>query len=153
MLIKKQFDEAGGVARVHVKHTGTKREQNFSHRLVAQAVSDGWMKIEGDTLTVKADPEDLVYRLARQPGYYCSSNGERIPISEMAWAQKQSQPQAHLARREALAWLADNGKAETDYEVTNAYECVLADQLHDKFRAVAGPKGQIVAAHKLQQEG
>lgn len=150
MLLKRKFDEARRCTHVLVKHTGASARQNFSHRLVEQALVDGWMQIQGDTLVIRAEPEDLTFRLLRTPGYYCSSSGDRIPVSTLAWSSPQ---RGVLARREALAWLATNGKAEHDYEVTNAYDCVLCEEQHEKFGAVAGPKGQIVAAHRLQQEG
>lgn len=147
MLLQRQYDGDGAVSHVVVKHTGASAEQNFSNRLVEQAVVDGWMSIDGDHLTVKTDGEPLVYDLKRTPGYYCTSTGERIPVSAIAWASAQ---RGVLARKEALRWLEAKGLPATDYEVTNAYECVLCDEHHDKFRAVIGPKGQVMAAHKLE---
>jgi len=85
------------------------------------------------------------------PGYYCKSTGERIPVSPDAWAELFSaRPgQANMARREALTFLADKGKAADDYEVTMAYECVLAADQHEKFHGVRAISGNVVAAHTL----
>jgi hypothetical protein len=34
--------------------------------------------------------------------------------------------------------------------VTNAYECVLAREQHDRFRAVLDAKGRVVGNHNLE---
>lgn len=151
MLMKRQHDSAGKCTHVLVKHTGTGPAQNFSRRLVLQAVTDGWMQITGSTLTIKAEPEDLFYAIKRQPGYYCISTGERIPVDELAWSQMLQTGRGDLSRQQALAWLAANGKQASDYEVTMAYECVLGDAQHAKFRAVTAVSGNLVAAY--MQEG
>lgn len=155
MLMQRQYNGAGKCTHVLVKHSGTEPEQNFSRRLVLQAVTDGWMKIDGapgsQTLTIKAEPEDLFYAVKRQPGYYCISTGERIPVDDLAWSQMLQTGVGDLSRQQALAWLASKGKAATDYEVTMAYECVLGAAQHEKFRAVAAVSGNLVAAY--MQEG
>lgn len=147
MLMQRQYDHAGKCTHVTVKHTGTSPEQNFSHRLVENGVADGWIEMGGSSLVIKTDGEPLRYEIKRTPGYYCSSTGERIPVSAMAWA---SQRRGELASREAMFWLAKAGKAPTDYEVTNAYECVLAREQHDRFRAVLDAKGRVVGNHTLE---
>lgn len=151
MLMQRQYDGAGKCTHVLVKHTGTEPAQNFSRRLVLQAVTDGWMQITGSTLTIKAEPEDLFYAIKRQPGYYCISTGERIPVDDLAWSQMLQTGRGDLSRQQALAWLASKGKPATDYEVTMAYECVLGDAQHEKFRAVHAISGNLIAAYK--QEG
>lgn len=147
MLLKRIYASDGTVSGVEIKNTGVSREQNFSHRLVEQAIVEGWAILEGNTLTLRGEPEDLVYTVKRTPGYYCTSTGERIPISAVAWGSPQ---RGVLARKEALTWLLARGKAASDYEVTNAYECVLAEHQHNKFHAVTDPKGRIVGAHLLE---
>lgn len=147
MLMQRQFSKGGKCTHVIVKHTGIEPEQNFSHRLVEQAVAEGWMRIDGTVLTVKAEPEDLVYTLKRRPGYYCSTTGERIPISDLAMGRMRATGIGDLTRQEALAWLASKGRAGGGYEVTNAYECVLGDEQHDQFRAVRAVSGNVVAAY------
>lgn len=151
MLMQRQHDSAGKCTHVLVKHTGTEPAQNFSRRLVLQAVTDGWMKIDGDKLTIKAEPESLVYALKRQPGYYCISTGERIPVDDLAWSQMLQTGRGDLSRQQALAWLASKGKAAGDYEVTMAYEGVLGEAQHEKFRAVHAVSGNLIAAY--MQEG
>ena len=91
----------------------------------------------------------LVYTLLREPGYYCKSTGERIPISAAAWARAKTVA-GDLSRREALNWLATRGLAEDDYEVTQAYEVELAEDAHAKYRGVPSPCGRLVAAHTLE---
>jgi hypothetical protein len=147
MLLKRIYADDGSVSAIEIKHTGTSREQNFSHRLIEQAIVDGWARLDGDTLTLRGQPEDLTYSVRRSPGYYCTSTGERIPVSAMAWASPQ---RGTLARKEALAWLAARGKPAGDYEVTNAYECVLDEAQHHQFHAVRDAKGRVVGAHELE---
>lgn len=150
MYLKRLYDDAGRVTSVEIRHTGVSAEQNFSRRMVLQACSDGWMRLAGDQLIVVGEPEDLVYTIKRAPGYYCVSTGERIPVSQLAWEQAVSQPAAVIASGEARAWLSGAGKAANDYEVTMAYECVLVEQQHEKFRAVKAVSGNPVAAHTLE---
>ena len=150
MYLKRLYDDAGRVSRVEIRHTGLSAEQNFSRRLVLQACGAGWMRLAGEQLLVVGDPEDLVYTIKRAPGYYCVSTGERIQVSQLAWEQAVSQPAAVLASAEARAWLAGAAKAANDYEVTMAYECVLSEQQHGKFRAVKAVSGNLVAAHTLE---
>lgn len=134
------------VTHVEVLDTGASPEQNFSHRLVEDGISQGWISLAPGTLTVRAVPEHLSYSVMREPGYYCKSTGQRIPITATAWA---SSRRGVLARAEAQRWLAANGKDAADYEVTNAYECVLNEEQHAKFRKVADAKGRLVGAHRL----
>lgn len=58
------------VKYVEIKHTGLHAEQHFSVKLIAQGVTDGWMVIDGNQLTIKAVPEDLRYTIVRVPGVY-----------------------------------------------------------------------------------
>lgn len=130
MELKRKYGPRGDVVGVEVRHTGANPEQNFSHRLIEQGMADGWVTMVGGTLRMKADPEDLVYDLLREPGYYCKSTGEQIPVSARAWG---SLNRGTLASIEARAWLRGKGLDERDYEVTNAYECVLSSEQHAKF--------------------
>lgn len=142
MLLKRIYAETAGdsgtaapvVSHVQIMHTGLQAAQNFSDRLVEQAVVDGWAVLYENKLVLKGDPEDLEYTVQRSPGYYCVSSGERIPISEMAWRRMKITGVGDLSQREAAAWLLTRGKAANDYEVCNAYECVLAEEQHAKFK-------------------
>lgn len=146
MELKRQYNSAGEVSRVTVGHTGLKPEQNFRRGLIETGIAQGWITLTGDTLVMAADPEDLVYTVKRTPGYFCTSTGEHIPISTMAWASSQRDV---LACLEARKWLAANGKAITDYKVGNDYRCVLNATQHEKFRTVRAVSGNLVAAHTI----
>lgn len=137
---------------VEVRHTGTNPEQNFSRRLVEQAVLAGLMRVEGDRLYLKTAPDqdDLGFTIRRAPGYYQASTGERIPIGEMAMTRMLRTGMGDLTRAEAVTWLTARGAPQTDYEVTNAYECVLDAEQHAMYRAVPDAKGRRVAAHTLE---
>ena len=137
MLLKRQHNTEGRCTHVQIQHTGIAPEQNFSRRLVLDAVTAGWMNIEGDRLRIKAEPQDLAYTINREPGYYCISSGQSIPIGELAWSQLVGTGQGVLSRKEALAWLAANGKREDDYAICMAYECVLDPEHHEAFKATA----------------
>lgn len=152
MKLKRQYDEAGACTHVLVIETGFTPEQNFSHRLVEEGVSARWIELdaEGRTLTMRAKPEDLVYQVLREPGYYCKSTGEAIPITRIAWDRMRATGVGDLTRREALTWLQRNGKQPHDYEVTNAYECVLSAEQHAKYCAVRTPSGDRAAACRVE---
>jgi hypothetical protein len=141
-----------GAMKVGVWHTGLKPEQNWSRRTVLRGMGEGWASLNADEteLTIRAEPEDLVYTVTRAPGYYCRSTGERIPISKFALEEVFTQMVAVMAAREAQAWCKANGKRSNDYEVTQAYECVLREDQHERFRGVPAPSGALVAAHTLE---
>lgn len=133
----------------HVKviETGVSREQNFSRRMVFAGLSEGWISLSPGTLMMKAEPEDLEYEVVREPGYYCVSSGERIPVSQLAWEIFLQSGVGTQSSQEAKAWLASHGKAANDYEITMAYECLLREDLHDKYKATTDAKGRTVAMH------
>lgn len=136
---------------VEVIHTGANPDQNFDDQMIDEAIVQGWAAISGDSLTIKTDGEPLRYMLLRGPGYYCKSTGQRIPISEKAWYRFRFASDSSASRPEALAWLVKNGKAETDYDISVTYQCVLDDEQHERFRAVRNADGELVAAHKVQE--
>lgn len=151
MKLTKQytFDEQGRpvVSHVEIGHTGLNPQQNFSHRLIERAIEEGWIQIASSQLTMRATPEDLVYDLVRAPGYYCKSTGAKIPTSEVAWEVFKAIGRGDRSRKEAVAWLQANSLSGDDYEVTHAYECVLNDAQHEKFKAVRSISGNLVAAY------
>jgi hypothetical protein len=149
MKLKRQFANGPDKPCTHmtVVHTGTHPEQNFSQRMVAHGLVEGWMRLDGGALYLKADGgEELRYVIRRSPGYYCKSSGEPIAVSAAAVAQLFA-GHGKLAAAEAQAWLAAHGKAPGDYEATWAYECVLDDAQHARYRAVRDVAGNPVAAH------
>ena len=71
MLLRKIYEkDAAGrpmrVKQVVIGHTGTHAEQSFSAKLVMAGLADGWVSLIGDTLTLKAYPEDLVYTVKKR---------------------------------------------------------------------------------------
>lgn len=133
MLLKRFYKTSPEGVRsfdyVSVAHTGTHPEQNFSDRLVAGAVAEGWMSLSRGKIIVHAQPEDLVYTIKRGPGVYCCFTGKKL--------DGQVEARAHVAKNFA-------GKPSPDksnpggYEVLHAYECVLDADQHDKFMAKPG---------------
>lgn len=152
MKLQKQYlinKEGRKVDYVDVIHTGICREQNFARRLVEDAVADGWMSIDGDVLIIKAQPEELVYKILRDPGYYCKSTQEKIPISHRAWVRILSTGKGDLSKKEAVLWLTKNQKPASDYEIITSYECILDEVLHEKYKAVRDLAGNVVAQSKI----
>lgn len=121
---------------VEVKHTGVHPEQNFSSRMVMNAVSEGWMVIEGDKLTIKTceHQPNLVYTINRSPGHYALQDGSRIPISDLAKEERQRTGIGRLSAKEALAYITAKGFTNKGYEVIDHFECVLDSALHDQFK-------------------
>lgn len=156
MLLKRHYDPdslAAGAPRIthfSIGHTGTTPEQNFGDDFVEAGTAAGWAVISGDVLTITTDAEPLVYAITRRPGYFCKSSGEPIPMSDRAWLKFRLGSDSSESRPLALAWLAANGKAEDDYDITTRYHCVLDAALHDKYRAVRTEAGITVAAHTLE---
>lgn len=152
MLLKRHFANGADKAATHVevKHSGLSPEQNFSDRLVDQAVKEGWMVVGDKTVTIKTDADPLNFALVRKPGYFCKSTGESIPVSEANWLRFRL-ANDQRASAEAKAWLAGKGLPANDYDITAAYHCVLDAKQHAKYRAVS-PGGGIpaVAAHTLE---
>ena len=69
--------------------------QRFSPDLVAAGVAQGWIVVEGNTLTVKNSvPNDdgsytvqnIVYRIVSRPGYYCCQCDAPVANAEDAKA-------------------------------------------------------------------
>lgn len=135
---------------VEVIHTGLTPEQNFDDGLILDGITEGWVTVSGDRLEMKTDAEPLVYAINRAPGYFCKSTGEAIPMSAPAWARFRYGNDSTASQAEARAWLSANGKEPNDYDIAVAYHCVLDAGQHERFRAVVGPKSQIVAAHTLE---
>lgn len=54
--------------------------QNFSERLVRQAVEEGWMSLSRGNLIIHTGDgdEDVVYKIEEAPGVYCSHCGEKL---------------------------------------------------------------------------
>lgn len=157
MMLKRHFHpeslaegQTPRISHVEVLHSGIKPEQNFDDGMIDSAVAQGWATLSGNRLELKTDGEPLRYTVLRAPGYFCKSTGEAIPVTAKAWARFRYAGDSSLSQPEARAWLAANGKEANDYDIAVAYHCVIDDDQHARFRAVRGPKGQIVAAHTLE---
>lgn len=157
MKLKAHYDpatlgEGKKPRQTHVKviHTGLSPEQNFDDGMVESGIADGWISIADCILTMKTDGAPLRYTINRAPGYFCKSTGEAIPVTGAAWARFRYAGDSSNSQPEARAWLAANGKEPNDYDIAVAYHCVLDADQHQRFRAVVGPKNQIVAAHTLE---
>lgn len=123
--------EGGKVVGVKVRDTGFSPGQNFSRRLVETALAEGWMSMGGGKLTLRASPEDLVYTVLRVPGVYCDLCGEKLdaggPTAQLHVSSK------HPGEPRSDAW-------PSGYAQINAYECVLGEVQHKKYRAL--PMGE-----------
>ena len=114
-----------------VVHTGTHAEQNFSTRMIERGVAEGWATVGEGKLTLKCDPEALVYAIKRGPGFYCCHCARRL--------EDASSSAAHVAA-EHEGKKSPDASNPAGYSRINQYECVLAPQLHAKHR-VGAPKG------------
>lgn len=135
------------VTGVQLRHTGTHAEQNFSERLVSQAVAEGWMVLGEGTITVHTDAAPLRYTVRRAPGYWCCHDGKPIAISELAQRERLRTGVGRLAAAEARAYLAAHGFAgkpspdaanPAGYQVLEHFECVLDAGQHAKYQAAPG---------------
>lgn len=151
MELQRKYGIDGTVSHVKIVHTGKRREQVFSRRFVTEGAAAGWLSLSADTktLTIKAEPENLVYEVERAPGYY-TLDGTPIPISQLAWTEATSQISAVLAAQEAQAWCAANGLPSTAYTVTHNYHCKLDAAQQERYQGVTLVPGRMVAAHQLE---
>lgn len=133
MLLKRIYSNETGkppkLDHIVVKHTGVSVEQNFSRRLVEGAVAEGWMTLSRGKIIVHAKPEDLVYTVKRAPGHYCVHCGEKLDSDTNGQGARK-----HVAEKHAGAKSPDP-QWPHGYAVTNAFECVLDEKQHAKFKA------------------
>lgn len=133
MLLKRIYDHADAKApklsHIELKHTGTHAEQNFSRRLVEGAVAEGWMTLSKGKIILHAKPEDLTYTIKRAPGHYCLHCNAKIESDGLGAEARQHVASQHAGEKSPdPAW-------PHGYLVTNAYECVLEEGQHRKFKA------------------
>lgn len=142
MHLKRLFDHSSGepvITGVEVKHTGVDAEQHFSTRLVAAGVAGGWITITGETMTMKAQPEPLVFKILRRPGYYCCFDKSAIPMPAEAWMEPS------LAAAVARAYLKAKGFSgespdpsnPAGYGRSNQWDVLLSAEQHAKYKAGA----------------
>ncbi len=126
-------DGQPALAFIEVRHTGTHPEQNFSTRLVEGGQAEGWIEIDGDELTLLAQPEDLHYTIRRRPGRYCLHCGEKLPDDD-GGPKPGALARQHVAEKHAGQPSPDPAQP-AGYFRTNAWECILDLEQHDRFRA------------------
>lgn len=127
MLLKRIYKDSGEFDYISLAHTGIQAEQNFSVGLVTRGVSDGYIDVIGDTLTLKAVPENLGYAVRRQPGRYCLHCGEKMIDDDGGQMAR-----LHVALRHKDAPAPAGNPA--GYEKINHFDCVLDADQHEKYR-------------------
>lgn len=127
MLLKRFYKDDGELDYISLAHTGVQAEQNFSVGLVTQGLTEGWIDISGDTLILKAVPENLQYTIRRQPGRYCLHCGEKLVDDEGGQMAR-----LHVATHHKGAPAISGNPA--GYEKINHFECVLSDDQHERYR-------------------
>src|SRR5690349_13848686 len=121
---------------VEVRHTGLDREQNFSTRLVKQAIEEGWMAIQDGKLILYSKPENLIYDIKRLPGRYSCFDGAKLPDDE---DDSGKLARAYLAEHYPNQPSPDPDNPSGYYKI-NAYECVLNAEQQEKFRLRKGKR-------------
>lgn len=127
MELKRPFKGDDGKTRVGIMHTGTHPEQNFSGKMVARGIADGWLSIVRGILVLHADPEDLTYKILRGPGRHCLHCGAVIENDP-----KGNSAREHMAK-EHPGLASPDPQWPHGYKVVDGYECVLAAAQHEKF--------------------
>lgn len=124
MKIKRNYKD-GRCTHVDIIHTGIQQKQNFSTRLVAAALQEGWMKMKDGKIILKASPEDLVYSIVKEPGYYCCHDGKKLDDANMAKSYvEQNFPEIP----------SPDPANPLGYMKINHYECVLDKEQHDRYK-------------------
>jgi hypothetical protein len=130
----KQVDENGNCTNpppldyVSCAHTGIEAEQNFSTRMVAGAVAEGWMKMESGKITLLVHPEPLVYSVKRAPGRYCLHCKEKLPDDNLGVFARAHMQEKHRGKK------SPDASNPAGYEALNYFECVLIAKQHEKYR-------------------
>jgi len=115
------------VAGVEIVHTGARPEQNFSTPLITEFVKIGIAEIEGDQLTLHAQPEDLHYTIKRVPGRWCLHCGEKLPDD-----QNGEMARLHVAMKHK-GIPSPSADDPSGYQWLTYFECVLDDAEHARF--------------------
>lgn len=113
---------------VSLYHTGVDVNQNFSIDLVTDALKNKWATLKGDKLTLLVCPENLKYKILREPGRYCCHCGEKLQDDD-----KGSMARLHIANKHPDKESPDP-KNTSGYCKINYFECVLDAKQHDKYR-------------------
>ena len=79
------MDSEGNAVLDHIKILRAGQDQHFSEGLVGGGILEGWIALKDDELALLTKPR-AVYRIKRNPGYYCCHCGEAMPGSQEAKA-------------------------------------------------------------------
>lgn len=141
MKIKRNYKD-GRCDYVDIIHTGVNPEQNFSTRLVAAALKEGWMEMKAGKIIIKAQPEDLVYTIVKDPGYYCCHDGEKMEDANMA--------KAYIEKNFPGVPSPDKSNP-LGYMKINHYACVLDTAQHEKYKVNATRKDKKTTWQKIKE--
>lgn len=118
------------IRAMEVVHTGASQKQHFSVRSILQGLDHGYFKIEGDRLTLKAEPEDLVYSIQRRPGRYCLHCGEKLPDDT-----KGELALLHVFEKHHGVESPDPKGHPAGYEMINYFDVTLDGGQHERHKS------------------
>jgi len=125
----KRLTNAPPLKGIEIQNTGTHAQQNFSTGLVLAAITEGWMAIDGAKLTIKAAPENLNYKIIREPGKYCLHCGEKLTDDANNEMAKMHVMSKHAGQE------SPDATNPAGYAKINHFECILDAKQHTKFKA------------------
>lgn len=141
MYVKKIY-EKGAVVRWAIGHTGTDARQNFAENIITDGLAGGYMSIADGVLTIRAEPEDLRYKILRGPGHYCVFDGAKIEDARAEAGRDADGNIITRARRYVLEKFGDQKSPHPEWPAGYAwlrhYECELEPAQHRKFKAQPG---------------
>lgn len=114
--------------QIHVKHTGTHPEQQFSRRLVDAGLHEGWISLGQGKLTLHTAEGDLAYTIVRVPGTYCCYCNLALGDDPSGVTGRDHVALMHAGES------CDDQDNPAGYRVTHAYECVLDADTHAKWQ-------------------
>jgi len=103
------------VSGVRVLRLG--RKQKFSPDLLARGQAEGWLVVQGRTLTLKHADGEVAFNIVRTPGYYCCHCG--VAVGDGAEAR------VHIGALHAGQDSPDP-ESPSGYMRTHAYKAVQA---------------------------
>lgn len=115
-------------SHVEINDTGATARQHFTPRLVARGQEEGWIVIQDGTLTIYAQPDNLVYTIRRVPGRYSCFDGAKLPDDDTG-----AQARAVIAATHP-GEISPDPNHPAGYECINYYECELNPEQHERFR-------------------
>lgn len=117
MLLKRVFDK-DKLTHVQVLHAGPR--QKFSPDLIDKAIREGWLERRQGRFVLKSEPV-VVYRIVREPGYYCCHCGQELPDAGQMVEGGRTVGLAHVATHGARS--SPDRNNPSGYARLNAYDC------------------------------